>query len=130
VAHSSYLKAITEAERDLEELRKEQAAILHRIEALENFIQSGRVLAGPKSETRRSANPPSARSEGETPIADQVAAILKAAGKPLHLKDIVERARAMRRFSGKDPAASVAIAIKRRGRQFKKVRPNTFTLAQ
>ena len=130
MADLSYLKAVKEAEQDLEELKKEQAAILHRIEALQNFIQSGRVLAGKEFKTRPSAAPPSAAAESELPIADQVAEILKAAGKPLHLKDIVERLRPTRRFSGKDPAASVATAIKRRGRQFNKVRPNTFTLAK
>jgi hypothetical protein len=130
MAYASYLRAIREAESDLKKLKEEDAAILSRIRALENFIQSGRVLAGKESETRPSAAPVTPEPEGEMPIADQVADILKGAGKPLHLKDIVGRLRAMRRFSGKDPADSVANAIKRRGRQFKKVGPNTFTLAK
>jgi hypothetical protein len=126
MSQKSYLIAIKDAERDLEKLRKEQAALLKRIDALEKFIQSGRALAGQAPP----AASPLLEKNLQVPIADHVAEILKAAGKPLHLREIVEQLRAKRTFGGKDPADSVAMALKRRARQFKRVGPNTFTLAK
>ena len=126
----TYLQAIKEAELDLEKMKKEEAEIVRKTEALEHFIQSGRALAGRRRKARVRAATRKAASNSHPRIADHVAEILKQAGKPLHLKDIVEQLQAKRTFATKDPTSSVAVAIRRRGRQFKRVKPNTFKLAK
>lgn len=140
MAQTAYLNAIEEAERELDKLKKEHADLLRKIDALQKFIQSGLALAGQgqgytplfgDASTASVLVPAvsgAAISRGS--IADQVAEILKAAGKPLHVKEIVRQLRTVRSFNGKNPTASIVVSIKRRGAQFKKTKPNTFALAE
>ncbi len=136
MVQATYLSAIEEAERELDRLKKEHAGLLRQIEALQSFIRSGLALTGHHPTPLIGPGsigamlPASAALAGGGAIADQVAEILKAAGKPLHVKEIVRHLRALRDFNGKNPAASVLVAIKRRRGMFKKVGPNTFDLAE
>jgi hypothetical protein len=130
MAETVYSDAITEAQRELETLKKRHADLLDKIKALELFIRSGSALVG-------RAVPLSSVAEGVPgappltngiPIADQVAHILKEAGKPLHIKEIIRRLRAVRNLTGKNVTANVIVSLKRRGNQFRKTAPNTFAL--
>ena len=133
MAEKIYLNAIEGAERELQKLQKDHADLLKKIESLELFIQSGLALTGQERQPTSLFPSPQPASGVATPggaIADHVAEIIKNAGRPLHVKEIVRRLRTVRSLNGKNPTASIVVAIKRRGNQFRKVKPNTFELAE
>lgn len=132
------LGAVEEAEQELRKLQKENADLIKRIEALQNFIRSGLALTG--AEPSAPQIPLMASHAGTQtisvgaqmpPMADQVAAVLKNAGKPLHIREIVRQLRTLRDFNGSTrPERTVWTAMKRRKGQFKRVGPNIFQLTQ
>jgi hypothetical protein len=135
---TTFRNAIEEAESELARLRKEHADPLRKIQALQDFIQSGLALTGQEGRLPQTSVLVPAITGGpigtmvqKTPaIADQVAGILKGAGKPMHLRDIVRQLRTIRAMESKNPSVVVRAAIERRGKQFKKTKPNTFKLVE
>lgn len=131
------LSAVEEAEQELRRLQKEHADLLKKIEMLQTFIRSGLALTGSEPSVQMPLvagpviAPVAAHVNGQSPaMADQVAAILKSAGRPLHMKEIVRQLRSVRNLeSVSRPERSVLTAMKRRKGQFKKIAPNTFQLA-
>jgi hypothetical protein len=131
------LSAVEEAEQELRRLQKEHADLLKKIEMLQTFIRSGLALTGREPSAGQvplmvaPVLPQLPSLNGQAPpVADQVATILRSAGRPLHMKEIVRQLRNVRNLEAvARPERSVSTAMKRRKGQFKRVAPNTFQLA-
>lgn len=131
---------VDDAQQELRRLRNEHAALLRRIQMLEQFINLGLELKGNKrpAAVTISQQIPMAASDAAAqsseallpiPVADQIAQILRRAGRPLHMKEIAAQLKTMRHMASKRPERTIWSAMQRRKGQFRKVRPNTFELA-
>jgi hypothetical protein len=64
-------------------------------------------------------------------LANQVAEVLAAAGRPLHVKEIVDKLQERGQpVTAQNPTAAVAVALSRRKDQFTKTTGNTFDLVK
>jgi len=149
---TKYIDAVAEAQRELRSLQKEHATLLKKIDALQSFISSGLALTGTEQlapeagiGTTISVQVPSisgAQIPLQVPsvsgaqilpqngiaIADQVAMILRSAGRPLHMKEIARQLLTVRSMASKKPERTIFTAMKRRKNLFRKVKPNTYSL--
>lgn len=130
---------VDDAQQELRRLKSEHAALLQRIQKLEQFINLGLELKGNKrpaaviNAQMAMSTPGAVPRNGDAlvpiPVADQIAEILRNAGRPLHMKEIAAQLKTMRHMASKRPERTIWSAMKRRKGQFRKVRPNTFELA-
>jgi hypothetical protein len=108
---------------------------LERVQNLRDLIAVTRKLCGkPPASPDVSASVtmlPQRRRTKTAELANQVADVLRAAGHPMHVKDIVARlAERGQAVIAQNPTATVAVALSRRPDQFEKVSGNTFDLVK
>jgi hypothetical protein len=118
---------LSNAERELQET-------LAKAERLKEFINATIKLVGKRRNGRASQNDNLLllRKRRRTSIiADHAADILKDAGHPLHVRDIVAKLREKGTApSGQHPETTLAVALARRNDVFEKVAPSTFALVK
>lgn len=121
-------ETLARAENELKET-------LERVQNLRELIAVTRKLCGKPPVMPDVFSPvtilPQRRRTKTAELASQVADVLRAAGRAMHVKDIVaklaERGQAV---TAQNPAATVAVALSRRPDQFQKVSGNTFDLVK
>lgn len=124
-----------ELKAQLATAKSELKETLERVQQLRDFIAvterlcrrkgSGATTAAASSVTIM----PHRRRTKTALVAGRVAEILKAAGKPMHARDIVSKlAERGHPVMAQNPIAAVAVALARRPDQFKKMGSNTFDL--
>lgn len=119
--------ALASAEKELQD-------ILVRAEHLREWISVTKKLCAKRGSTGL-ANDPSimagSRRTKASVLAAHVIEVLRAAGGPLHVEQIVlELSRAGHPVTAKNPKATLAVALGRRPETFAKVAPNTFGVAE
>lgn len=109
---------------------------LEKAQSLSEYIAATRKLCGKKGPTYTQQELPGVtviphrRRTKTAVLASQVVEVLRAAGQPMHVRDIVaELGRRGQPVIAKNPTNTVAVALTRRADQFAKVSPNTFDLA-
>lgn len=138
---TAYFTAIEQAETELKSLVREHSELLKRIEALRNFINSGKAITGQQPHAAESASLFAAPSNGDqrqpvvyaasrAPLADRLTAILRAAGRPMHLNEILRVMAQERPLKGKAPEKSVWVALNRHKVRFRRTAPNTYDLTE
>ena len=115
--------ALASAEAERESLRA-------RLEALDEWIEVTRRLCSKPSRHTGTQEVPNSRRTRTSDLAIHVLEVLKRAGSPMHVNDIVAAlAQHGHPVQAKNPAATVAVALGRRPEQFRKAAPNTFGIA-
>ena len=117
------------AERELSET-------LARAASLREYISATRKLIGKKAPEYEQQDLPGVaviprrRTKGAA-LAGQVADVLRAAGGPMHVRDIVKKlAENGNPVIAKNPINTTSVLLVRRHDQFAKVSPNTFDLVK
>lgn len=111
----------------------ELVSVLKRAETLREWIAVTRKLCAKNTkgagETETAAVPRLRRTKATGTI-KHVVEVLQAAGKPLHVDEIVKKlAENNHASTALNPKATIAVALSRRPDQFRKTAPNTFGLA-
>jgi HB1, ASXL, restriction endonuclease HTH domain len=133
-----YGNAVVEAEKEITQLEE-------RIQNLRDFVANGRILAMNGDATpilvteefAKSRLPETVTRKGSRAdkgsilsgsISDHIHRILRGAGQPLTSVEIIDRLKTMRKIRNKNPWSSIADALKRHPKIFKRVRPGVYGL--
>jgi HB1, ASXL, restriction endonuclease HTH domain len=127
LSKSDYKAQLALAESELDEL-------IERAQILGDYVEVLKKLSGKKASTfEQQLLPgvmqiPRRRTKGLV-LASQITEVIKAAGHPMHVRDIVKKlGENGNPVLAKNPTNTVAVAMIRRADQFVKVSPNTFDL--
>ena len=127
LSKTDYKNQLALAESELDEL-------LERAQILREYIAATRKLCGKKGPAFEQQTLPGVmqiprrRTKGLV-LASQIVEVIKAAGHPMHVRDIVKKlGENGNPVVAKNPTNTVAVAMIRRADQFVKVSPNTFDL--
>jgi hypothetical protein len=125
----------TELKASLVQAKRELQDLLTRAGRLKEWIAATEKLCGKKGQSHDSDVETGTvvrfRRTKAVLLAAQVAAVLKDAGKPMHVREIVaELAKRQQPVTARNPVATVAVALGRRAEQFAKTGPNTFDLVE
>lgn len=111
----------------------ELVSVLKRAETLREWIAVTKKLCAKNTKTASEAETvavPRLRRTKATGTIKHVVEVLQAAGRPLHVDEIVKMlAESNHASTALNPKATIAVALSRRPDQFRKTAPNTFGLA-
>jgi len=111
----------------------ELISVLKRAETLREWIAVTKKLCAKNTKTvgePETVAVPRLRRTKATGTIKHVVEVLQAAGKPLHVDEIVKKlAENNHASTALNPKATIAVALSRRPDQFRKTAPNTFGLA-
>jgi hypothetical protein len=123
----------TDLKEALASAEAELVSLLKRAETLREWITVTRKLcakntkSGPESEASQVVR---FRRTKTTGLVQYIVEVLKEAGKPLHVDEILKKLEENNHpVTAKNPKATIAIALSRRTDEFRKTAPNTFGLA-
>jgi hypothetical protein len=122
----------TDLKEALAAAEDELAFVLKRADQLREWIAVTKKLCAKniKAAEPDSAPGPRFRRTKASGTLQHVLEVLREAGTPLHVDDIVKRLAANNHAStAKNPKATIAVALSRRPDQFQKTGPNTFGIA-
>ena len=111
----------------------ELISVLKRAETLREWIAVTKKLCAKNTKTAgesETVTVPRLRRTKATGTIKNVVEVLHAAGRPLHVDEIVKKlAENNHASTALNPKATIAVALSRRPDQFRKTAPNTFGLA-
>jgi hypothetical protein len=111
----------------------ELISVLKRAETLREWIAVTKKLCAKNTKTTSETEGvaiPRLRRTKATGTVKHVVEVLQAAGKPMHVDEIVKKlAENNHASTALNPKATIAVALSRRPDQFRKTAPNTFGLA-
>lgn len=136
MAHEAYQDALIALRAQLRELDEQRQKIVHAISAIESLPEPAESVADGRSGAGRAGR---GKTTDESPsYANAAKAVLEEAGKPLHIKKIVQRLKGHGWYADKsakdrDFRNSVASSLERwvkKGKRFSRTAPATYGLTK
>jgi HB1, ASXL, restriction endonuclease HTH domain len=123
----------TDLKEALASAEAELISVLKRAETLREWIAVTKKLCAKNTKNAAEAEGTVVsrfRRTRTTGLVQHIVEVLRSAGSPLHVDDIVKKlAENNHPVTAKNPKATIAIALSRRTDEFRKTAPNTFGLA-
>jgi septal ring factor EnvC (AmiA/AmiB activator) len=132
VEKPAYKDAIAQAQRDLAELQGERADLSKKLAEVEKEIHRLNDvirLLSPQTAKKDKNTAVEVLEEDSMAMADHVAMVLRGAGKPLSLTEIVSELVNRSSINSKNPTSAVWLALKRGNGKFKRVSRGLYTVA-